>query len=348
MPDELPDGLRRDVARLMKAAHAKGRRTGREAGFAHAFGLLIKAMAAGDPGAGGAVIPPPQFGAAPRPSDPPRPKRKKKRRVRRKGCAEVALPMGGNGTLPTETVKVRKFGSTQFDFAGHVRDAILDIGRMIPATDLAEDGRECEPHVTVKYGLHKDVRWEAVRDAARGVGPVRVWFDGFGVFRTPDHDVLYLRVRGDKIRRLNRAVAALPHTDTHTEYVAHATVAYVKPGLGDHYARQLAAHLWALPADRRAAVSCRTLVYSSAAGRRYALDLSPAPVAKALRLTPAEAAVYRKAVAEQSLDTPEAVTRYAAELHAKTVKELAAEKAKAKYHPAQHAVVDRLAEALAG
>lgn len=70
------------------------------------------------------------------------------------------------------------------------------------------------------------------------------------------------------------------------------------------------------------------------------------PAPKAFRLTPAESVVYWKAMAEQALDTPEAVAGYAERLHAMTVKELAAEKAKAKYHLEQHAVVDRLAEAL--
>lgn len=68
---------------------------------------------------------------------------------------------------------------------------------------------------------------------------------------------------------------------------------------------------------------------------------------KAFRLSKGEATLYAKALQESALDTPEAVEAYAAELHAKTVKELAAEKAKTKYHPEQHAVVDRLADALA-
>lgn len=70
-------------------------------------------------------------------------------------------------TTPQE--KAHKFSSTQFDLSPEASDKVKAIGARIPDVDLAADGREDNPHVTVKYGLHGEDP-EAVQPVPEGVG----------------------------------------------------------------------------------------------------------------------------------------------------------------------------------
>lgn len=102
-------------------------------------------------------------------------------------------------------------------------------------SDLAPKGRVTDPHVTLRYGLLSDDP-EPVRALLAGKGPITLTLGRFGVFETPDGDALYVEVRSDDLVRLNALVSArLPVVETH-DYVPHATVAYLKPGLGAQYA----------------------------------------------------------------------------------------------------------------
>lgn len=122
-----------------------------------------------------------------------------------------------------------KFGTTQVDLTGAERDEILAYAAEIPDEWLAEQGRETEPHITVKYGLHtQDV--SEVAAALEGEAPVGVKFGDTSVFVADGYAVIIVKVESDGLRRLNARLAdSLEHTDTHPEYVPHATVAYVKP-----------------------------------------------------------------------------------------------------------------------
>lgn len=122
----------------------------------------------------------------------------------------------------------RKFATTQLDLAGADRDDILAYAAAIPDEWLAEGGREDNPHITVKYGLHaRDV--SEVTAALEGEPPVVVKFGETDVFQADGYAVVIVRVESEDLRRLNSSLAAsLGHTDTHPEYVPHATVAYVK------------------------------------------------------------------------------------------------------------------------
>lgn len=109
----------------------------------------------------------------------------------------------------------------------------------IPDEDLAPDGREDDPHVTVKFGLHtNDVN--EVRDVLTGVGPVGVRFGGVSLFENEEHDVVKLDVSGQSLHALNSIVShELECTDTHPTYKPHCTIAYVKAGLGKGYRDKL-------------------------------------------------------------------------------------------------------------
>lgn len=127
-------------------------------------------------------------------------------------CALFALP-------PQIAETIRRFAKAQ-----------------IPDADLAEDGREENPHITLKYGLHTQDGAEVVA-AMKGCGPVRVCFGALETFPGEDYDVVYAPVESAGLMEMNKRISAkLEHTDTHPEYRPHATLAYVKAGQGEKYA----------------------------------------------------------------------------------------------------------------
>lgn len=132
-----------------------------------------------------------------------------------------------------------KFASTQANLPPDAAKQISTLSAKIPDEDLApEHGREEQPHITVKYGLHGDYVDE-VRALLADEPPIRVTFGKTSHFPDVEDgtaDAVKVDIDSDDLHRLNKKIAdALPHTDTHPDYKPHATVAYVKPGLGKKY-----------------------------------------------------------------------------------------------------------------
>lgn len=140
------------------------------------------------------------------------------------------------------------FSSTQFDLPSELAFEVRQLGEQIPSDDLAEDGRELNPHVTIKYGLHTNDA-EDVRAAVNGESPVAIQLGKCSVFEVSDKDsqrggakfdVVKIEVESKALHQLNKRISeALPCTDTFPEYKPHITIAYVKPGLGKVYAEKL-------------------------------------------------------------------------------------------------------------
>ena len=134
----------------------------------------------------------------------------------------------------------REFSSTQVDLAPVLAAAVRRLAAGIPDADLAEGGREPDPHITVKYGIHTSDP-DAVRRIFGSEKPARFTLGKTSVFRCPEYDVVKVDVDSPDLRRLNAKVAAAtPCTDTHPEYLPHVTLAYVQPGLGKKYAGESA------------------------------------------------------------------------------------------------------------
>ncbi len=100
---------------------------------------------------------------------------------------------------------------------------------------LTEEGREDKFHVTALYGLHTDDPKEIAK-ALENEGPVMVTLGKTSLFQNDDADVLKAEVKSPDLHRINGKLAKLPHTNTHGAYVPHATLSYVKPGLGKKWA----------------------------------------------------------------------------------------------------------------
>lgn len=152
--------------------------------------------------------------------------------------AEARLERAKGGALVKALPVLKathRFASTQILLPGDLSAVLLDFAAQIPDDDLGEDGRESEPHVTVRWGLHGDDA-EAVREKLSGLGPVRYRLGKVTVFKGDDYDVVKVDVESPDLHALNSVLGELPHTDTFPDYHPHATIAYVKAGLGEKYA----------------------------------------------------------------------------------------------------------------
>lgn len=109
------------------------------------------------------------------------------------------------------------------------------IKKIIKQEDLDGDGIEKETHVTVCYGLHKEVTTEQVKAALDGLDCKEVEITGMSLFEN-DKDVLKLDVKVSKgLLALRKAVMELPNTQSFPDYKPHVTLAYLKKGIGKKY-----------------------------------------------------------------------------------------------------------------
>jgi 2'-5' RNA ligase len=135
----------------------------------------------------------------------------------------------------------RKFSSTQVDLPPAEVKLQKQAAAAIPDNELAADGREDKPHVTVKYGLHTDDAGELAALLA-DEPPIKLKIGKVSIFPakgSADYDVVKMDVDSPDLHRLNAKIAkALPVTDTHPDYKPHVTLAYVRPGEGDKYVGQ--------------------------------------------------------------------------------------------------------------
>ena len=187
----------------------------------------------------------------------------------------------GAGTYDRETgvakpekhpVTGRRFSSTQVDLPAAFGKNVIEMGRrLIPDSDLAGDGREESPHITVKYGLHgEDVA--PLQELLANENPFKVrTAAATSMFPGPpdgDYEVIKVDVRGPEIHRLNKAIAnAVPVTDTHPEYIPHLTIAYVKKGKGQKYVGN------SLPGVTNQEVTFSELTFSSRNGEEITIPL---------------------------------------------------------------------------
>lgn len=173
--------------------------------------------------------------------------------------------------VPEAPAKAREYSSTQVDLPEPLAERVLSIGRAIPDVDLAEDGRETKPHVTVKWGLHTNDADE-VRAILAKEAPFTVTLGKTSFFPNGESgsgDVLKVDVTSARLRRLNKQIGqALEHTSTHPGYQPHVTVAYLKPGRGKAYEGDDALAGTEMTVDR--------LVFSDQNGQRVEIPLGAA------------------------------------------------------------------------
>jgi len=167
------------------------------------------------------------------------------------------------------------YSSTQLNLPREAAVGINNLAAQIPDEHLAENGREENPHITVKYGLHgKPLK--QVRALLADEGPITVKMgktSHFPASESGNGDVVKVDIDSPDLHRLNKKIAdALPNTETHPEYKPHATIAYVKPGMGEKYSGNAAleGHEWTLD----------HLTFSGKDGKQVDIPLTGKRVAK--------------------------------------------------------------------
>lgn len=98
-------------------------------------------------------------------------------------------------------------------------------------------GIEDEPHLTVLYGLHKEVTEEQIKSIIdQFENSIKIEIDGVGIFENEKFDVVKFNVRPDtSLQELHNRLSELPNSDRYPEYNPHITISYVKKGRGKKY-----------------------------------------------------------------------------------------------------------------
>jgi len=150
-----------------------------------------------------------------------------------------APPKGNQLRLQLKAAPAHEFSSTQLDVPTAEKKILLEFGKsFILDEDLAEDGREDKPHITVKYGLHTD-NADDVKELLADVAPFEVTLGKTSIFPGKgdiDYDVVKIDVKSPELHAINKLISDnLDVTDTHPKYIPHLTIAYVIKGKGENY-----------------------------------------------------------------------------------------------------------------
>ena len=136
--------------------------------------------------------------------------------------------------------KGQGFGCLMLIFTNELKYEFLKLTNKIDIEDLynPEDGygRETQPHVTVKYGIHENDHYKINQTLGR-IEPITIKFKTkVSLFENQKFDVVKINISGSDIRALNKRVCNIFEcTDTYPVYQPHSTVAYVNPGMGHKY-----------------------------------------------------------------------------------------------------------------
>jgi 2'-5' RNA ligase len=115
---------------------------------------------------------------------------------------------------------------------------ISKIQESINPQDLQGKGLEDESHVTLLYGLHSDeiADEDVMKICCKLVYP-QVRLHNVSLFENPEFDVLKFDAESPALFEVNRKLVKLPHTSNFPDYHPHATIAYLKPGMGKKYVK---------------------------------------------------------------------------------------------------------------
>lgn len=131
-------------------------------------------------------------------------------------------------------VEEYEFSSTHVKLPTCISFIMSEFIKKIPKDELAENGIETKPHITIKYGIHS-TNPKSVTSLELPC-KITVTLGKTSIFQLPNSDVLKIDVKSDDLHKLNALISSnVKTTDTFPEYVPHATLAYLKPGFGEKY-----------------------------------------------------------------------------------------------------------------
>lgn len=100
-------------------------------------------------------------------------------------------------------------------------------------------GLEENPHITILYGLHKEVTIDQIKQVLEEFKDgIDIEIDGIGIFENKDFDVVKFNVvPTDSLQSLHNNLSELPNSNEYPEYKPHITICYTKKGTGKKYIR---------------------------------------------------------------------------------------------------------------
>jgi 2'-5' RNA ligase len=147
-------------------------------------------------------------------------------------------------TKEGEKKELYDYQSTQLDIPADVAKEVTGIAAKIPDEQISVDpddptiGREKAPHITVAYGLSKDVTEEMIREVIADQKPIEVTLGKTSIFENEKYDVLKVDVTSPELSAINKRIEddlGLPGK-TFDGYEPHITIAYLKKGEAQQYA----------------------------------------------------------------------------------------------------------------
>lgn len=100
-------------------------------------------------------------------------------------------------------------------------------------------GRELDPHVTILFGVHKEVPDEDVESMIDDIEKPELTLQKVSTFENKLFDVLKFDVESEDLHELNKKFKTLPHTTDYPDYHPHATICYLKKGKADKYKKKM-------------------------------------------------------------------------------------------------------------
>jgi len=131
-------------------------------------------------------------------------------------------------------------------------------------------GLENEAHITLLYGLNKEVTKDEVFDALKGFTVTEIKLKNVSAFKNEKFDVLKWDVEAPVLFDMNEELIKLPHENDFPNYHPHATIAYLKPVIADHYIKEMLALEYIVQPTH--------IVYSTAGGEKFQHDIANMPI----------------------------------------------------------------------
>ena len=98
-------------------------------------------------------------------------------------------------------------------------------------------GIQSNPHVTILYGLHKEVSLDQIKSVFEDIDEdIDIKIEGIGVFENENFDVVKFNVIPSvTLQNLNNKLSDFPNSNEYPEYEPHITIAYLKKECGKKY-----------------------------------------------------------------------------------------------------------------
>lgn len=135
------------------------------------------------------------------------------------------------------------YGCIMAQLPPEVATPIISFGKKIISDNMLyfdknepdDYGREKEMHITIKFGLTQTYTEQQIMTMLRGTKAFDVTLSAIDVFSNSNFDVIKINADGPELHRLRKVFDTLPNTDAYPVYHPHATIAYVKSGLGSPF-----------------------------------------------------------------------------------------------------------------